>query len=130
MKAGVGCCPQTSVNLLLATPHQAARTSKRGSAEAEAGLLALESLHRQVGHRLLYLATPHHPLILSPMGAQQASRCTEHSFTPYLLHSPPALLPPAQVMPFILRRTKDAVLADLPPKIVQASARANMCMSA
>ncbi|KAL4458077.1 hypothetical protein ABPG75_012942 [Micractinium tetrahymenae] len=49
---------------------QAARTSKRGSAEAEAGLLAVEGLHRQV-------------------------------------------------MPFILRRTKDAVLADLPPKIVQ-----------
>lgn len=53
---------------------QAARTSKRGSAEAEAGLLAVEGLHRQV-------------------------------------------------MPFILRRTKDAVLADLPPKIVQASLR-------
>ena len=49
---------------------QAARTSKRGSAEAEAGLLAVEGLHRQV-------------------------------------------------MPFVLRRTKDAVLSDLPPKIVQ-----------
>lgn len=44
--------------------------SKRGSAEAEAGLLAVEGLHRQV-------------------------------------------------TPFVLRRTKDGVLADLPPKIVQ-----------
>lgn len=26
-----------------------------------------------------------------------------------------------QVMPFILRRTKDAVLKDLPPKILQVS---------
>ncbi|KAI3435532.1 hypothetical protein D9Q98_001597 [Chlorella vulgaris] len=49
---------------------QAARVSKRGSAEAEAGLLAVEGLHRQV-------------------------------------------------TPFVLRRTKDGVLADLPPKIVQ-----------
>jgi TATA-binding protein-associated factor len=49
---------------------QAARGSKRGSAEAEAGLLAAEGLHRAV-------------------------------------------------RPFILRRTKAAVLADLPPKVVQ-----------
>ncbi len=27
----------------------------------------------------------------------------------------------AQVMPFILRRTKDAVLKDLPPKILQVA---------
>lgn len=46
------------------------RYSKKGSAEADAGLLALDSLHKQV-------------------------------------------------MPFILRRTKDEVLADLPPKIIQ-----------
>ncbi|CAD7702492.1 unnamed protein product [Ostreobium quekettii] len=49
---------------------QAARYSKKGSVEADAGLLALDSLHKQV-------------------------------------------------MPFILRRTKDEVLADLPPKIIQ-----------
>lgn len=67
-------CAPPAPNPLPPTHTQAARTSKRGSAEAEAGLLAVEGLHRQV-------------------------------------------------MPFILRRTKDAVLADLPPKIVQASCR-------
>jgi TATA-binding protein-associated factor len=51
-------------------PAQAARGSRRGSAESEAGLLAVEGLNRAV-------------------------------------------------QPFILRRTKDAVLADLPPKILQ-----------
>ncbi|GMH43351.1 hypothetical protein BSKO_11273 [Bryopsis sp. KO-2023] len=49
---------------------QAARYSKKGSAEAEAGLLALGSLHKQV-------------------------------------------------MPFVMRRTKEEVLSDLPPKIIQ-----------
>ena len=48
----------------------ASRGARRGSAEAEAGVLALDALHRQV-------------------------------------------------MPFILRRTKDQVLSDLPPKTVQ-----------
>lgn len=48
----------------------ASRTAKRGSAQAEAGVLALDALHRQV-------------------------------------------------MPFVLRRTKDQVLQDLPPKTVQ-----------
>ncbi|BDA40363.1 TATA-binding protein-associated factor 172 [Coccomyxa sp. Obi] len=48
----------------------ASRGSKAGSPEAQAGLLAMEGLHKQV-------------------------------------------------MPFILRRTKDAVLKDLPPKILQ-----------
>lgn len=46
------------------------RYSKKGSAEADAGLLALGSLHKQV-------------------------------------------------MPFVMRRTKDEVLSDLPRKIVQ-----------
>ncbi len=48
---------------------QEARGSKRGSREAEAGLLALEGLHRSL-------------------------------------------------LPFVLRRTKGQVLADLPPKII------------
>ena len=48
----------------------ASRSAKKGSSEAEAGVLALDSLHKQV-------------------------------------------------MPFVLRRTKDQVLKDLPPKIVQ-----------
>jgi TATA-binding protein-associated factor len=48
---------------------QAARYSKKGSREADAGLLALDALHKQV-------------------------------------------------MPFVLRRTKQQVLSDLPPKII------------
>jgi TATA-binding protein-associated factor len=47
-----------------------AKTSKKGSRETEAGLLAADSLHRTI-------------------------------------------------MPFVLRRTKDQVLSDLPPKIIQ-----------
>lgn len=51
-------------------PLQASREGKCSSKEAEAGVLAMEALHKQV-------------------------------------------------MPFLLRRTKDEVLADLPPKIIQ-----------
>lgn len=62
--------------LVLAAPHltplspQTARYSKRGSATAERGVLALKGLHRRV-------------------------------------------------LPFVLRRTKEQVLGELPPKILQ-----------
>ena len=108
---------------------QAARTSKRGSAEAQAGLLAVEGLHRQVGTGACAAGTLCAPNLPAMMRAVMPPAvclpdfvllpcsCVPPVRSSLLSHSPT----PLQVMPFILRRTKDAVLSDLPPKIVQAS---------
>ncbi|KAK9823112.1 hypothetical protein WJX72_000353 [[Myrmecia] bisecta] len=61
---------EESFNALYGKALRVAKVSKRGSKEAQAGLLAVEGLHKKI-------------------------------------------------MPFVMRRTKDAVLKDLPPKIIQ-----------
>jgi len=73
----------------------ASRDAGKGSREAAAGLVALDALHKQ--------ARPLAATLLAP-------------------RTPPTDLTssaPLQVLPFILRRTKDQVLSDLPPKIIQ-----------
>lgn len=73
-------------------PLLAARDSKCSAKDAEAGVLALEALHKQVDF-------------------QYSDAFSKFPFCVdfYSL----------QVMPFLLRRTKDEVLSDLPEKIIQ-----------
>lgn len=94
----------SQVNLLLpqfqatyGKPLLAARDPKCSPKDAEAGALAMEALHKQV-HFSLKIT------ILGNLSAQLISTFINLS---------------AQVMPFLLRRTKDEVLLDLPEKIIQ-----------
>ena len=96
---------------------QAARTSKRGSREAEAALLSLDALHKQVP------AAAVAQLIVSAIRALLAhvDSClysTSHTLLSGMdiCGSTACLL---QIKPFVLRRTKDQVLSDLPPKVIQ-----------
>lgn len=81
----------------------AARDSKCSAKDAEAGVLAMEALHKQVNFFFFFYIYIYRKnflleaIIFSPLTAV------------FLL----------QVMPFLLRRTKDEVLSDLPEKIIQ-----------
>ncbi len=126
-----------------------ARGSRAGAAAAQAGLLALDGLHKQVPRPApprpasggLVPAAQGCPgavppcacfarrvrpcsagMVLQPLGPRTAAgrrrrACRWGAPAAAAGQADRARRP--QVMPFILRRTKDAVLDDLPPKIVQ-----------
>lgn len=79
-------------------PILAARDAKCSAKEAESGALAMEALHKQVFSNL--------------RRKQELHDFTNHHFNSFSTFD-------LKVMPFLLRRTKDEVLSDLPPKIVQ-----------
>ncbi len=54
-----------------------------------------------------------------PLAAMSALIYPDKAMTPVNFQSSVLLRGPGQVLPFILRRTKEAVLHDLPPKILQ-----------
>ena len=145
----------------------AAKGSKTGSPEAQAGLLAMESLHKQARHLFKDNTSdgqrlPERPLrvgyripeesdgandaacaeenqrqgaqrirarrmpmfcvlccLVTCMRRPKLQRCKVHDDQGCRTSTSVKVILIVQVMPFVLRRTKDQVLKDLPPKIIQ-----------
>lgn len=81
----------------------AARDSKCSAKDAEAGVLAMEALHKQVNFFFFFYIYIYRKNFLLEA----------------IIFSPLTAVCFLQVMPFLLRRTKDEVLSDLPEKIIQ-----------
>lgn len=84
-------------------PLVAARDSKCSAKDAEAGVLAMEALHKQVNFFFFFYLYIYR----------------KNFFLEAIIFSPLTAVFLLQVMPFLLRRTKDEVLSDLPEKIIQ-----------